>query len=167
MRKTALVVIPLIALMLAGAGRSRTPRRAVQRAPTPQDTLMRLKRAVARGDRAEEWRTLSPGLKQRISRRAGRNVDVADYITFRNSNRRDPQIRQAEKYLRGARVLRTYPYVEVIDHEGLTMAVVSYDDHLFFGLTADRDAMPDLGLLAAGIDEEFHALLDAAVAREA
>ena len=104
MRKTALVVIPLIALMLAGAGRSRTPRRAVQRAPTPQDTLMRLKRAVARGDRAEEWRTLSPGLKQRISRRAGRNVDVADYITFRNANRRDPQIRQAEKYLRGARV---------------------------------------------------------------
>ena len=68
-------------------------------------------------------------------------------------------------YLRGARVLRTYPYVEVIDHEGLTMAVVSYDDQLFFGLTSDRDALPYLGMLASGIEHEFRALMDAAADR--
>nr|WHV03882.1 putative wax ester synthase/acyl-CoA:diacylglycerol acyltransferase [uncultured bacterium] len=64
-------------------------------------------------------------------------------------------------FLQGARILRTYPYVEVIDNEGLTMAVVSYDDQLFFGLTSDRDVLPDLGRLAAGIAEEFQAMLAA------
>jgi diacylglycerol O-acyltransferase / wax synthase len=61
-------------------------------------------------------------------------------------------------YLRGARFLRVFPYVEVIDNEGLTIAVVSYEDHLHFGITADRDVMPDLGEVAASIEREFAAL---------
>jgi diacylglycerol O-acyltransferase / wax synthase len=64
-------------------------------------------------------------------------------------------------YLMGSRLLRTYPYVEVIDNEGLTIAVVSYDDRLFFGLTSDRDVVPDLDLVAAGIEKEFLALVNA------
>ena len=64
-------------------------------------------------------------------------------------------------FLQGARILRTYPYVEVIDNEGLTMAVVSYEGHLFFGLTSDRDVLPDLELLAAGIGVEFQEILTA------
>ena len=104
MRMTRLIVLPLMGLLLAGAGGARTPGKIFVRPPTPQDTLTQLKRAVARGDRAAEWATLSPGLKMRISQRAGRNVDVADYTTFRNANRSDAQIRQAEKYLRGARI---------------------------------------------------------------
>ena len=47
----------------------------------------------------------------------------------------------------------TYPYVEVIDHEGLTIAVVSYEDQLFFGITTDRDVVPDLGRLCALLEE--------------
>ena len=58
-------------------------------------------------------------------------------------------------YLRGARFLRVFPYVEVIDNEGLTIAVVSYEDELHFGITVDRDVMPDLGDVAASIEEEF------------
>ena len=58
-------------------------------------------------------------------------------------------------YLRGARFLRVFPYVEVIDNEGLTIAVVSYDDQLHFGITADRDVMPDLADVAASIEREF------------
>ncbi|HYN31839.1 MAG TPA: wax ester/triacylglycerol synthase family O-acyltransferase [Ilumatobacteraceae bacterium] len=61
-------------------------------------------------------------------------------------------------YLRGARFLRVFPYVEVIDNEGLTIAVVSYDDQLHFGITSDRDVMPDLGAVAASIEHEFAAL---------
>ena len=64
-------------------------------------------------------------------------------------------------YLAGARLERTYPYVEVIDHEGLTIAVVSYDDRLFFGITADRDVMRDLDRVAEAIEQEFVALADA------
>ncbi len=63
-------------------------------------------------------------------------------------------------YLLGAQVLRTYPYVEVIDQEGLTIAVVSYEGHLFFGITSDRDVVPDLADIAAGIEHHFTALLD-------
>jgi WS/DGAT/MGAT family acyltransferase len=56
-------------------------------------------------------------------------------------------------FVGGGRVLEAYPYVEVIDGEGLTIAVVSYGDALHFGLTADRDVMPDLQLLADGIEQ--------------
>ena len=56
-------------------------------------------------------------------------------------------------YVRGARVLHAYPYVEVIDDEGLTIAVVSYEGNLSFGITADRDAVPDLALVAEGIEK--------------
>ena len=56
-------------------------------------------------------------------------------------------------YVRGGRVLEAYPYVEVIDGEGLTIAVISYEDNLHFGLTSDRDVMPDLDHLAAGIEK--------------
>ena len=61
-------------------------------------------------------------------------------------------------YLRGARFLRVFPYVEVIDNEGLTIAVVSYDDQLHFGITSDRDVIPDLGAVAASIEHEFAVL---------
>jgi WS/DGAT/MGAT family acyltransferase len=61
-------------------------------------------------------------------------------------------------FLLGARVLRTYPYVEVIDNEGLTIAVVSYEGHLFFGITSDRDVVPDLDRVAAGIEHHFGVL---------
>ena len=58
-------------------------------------------------------------------------------------------------YLLGARIHRTYPYVEVVDNEGLTIAVVSYEDQLYFGITSDRDVIPDLDDLAAGIERGF------------
>ena len=61
-------------------------------------------------------------------------------------------------YLRGAKFLRVFPYVEVIDNEGLTIAVVSYEDQLHFGITADRDVLPDLGDVAAAIEHEFAVL---------
>jgi diacylglycerol O-acyltransferase / wax synthase len=55
-------------------------------------------------------------------------------------------------YVRGARVLRAHPYVEVIDGEGLTIAVISYDGMLSFGITSDRDVMGDLDVLTEGIE---------------
>ena len=64
-------------------------------------------------------------------------------------------------FLRGGRLRRAYPYVEVIDQEGLTIAVLSYDDQLFFGITSDRDVLPDLGDVAEGIEKEFLALAQA------
>ena len=51
-----------------------------------------------------------------------------------------------------------FPYVEVIDNEGLTIAVVSYDDKLHFGITSDRDVLPDLADVASSIEHEFAVL---------
>ena len=64
-------------------------------------------------------------------------------------------------YVMGARILEAYPYVEVIDKEGLTIAVVSYEGRLFFGITADRDVIPDLHLLAEGIEKAVAGLAEA------
>lgn len=61
-------------------------------------------------------------------------------------------------YVGGGHVLEVYPYVEVIDGEGLTIAVLSYEGNLHFGLTADRDVLPDLHLLAEGIEKAAVAL---------
>jgi len=106
MRRSLVILLPLIALLVGGAGgrRTRQPRVAQPQMPTPHRTLQQLKNAVATKDRAGEWRTLSPGLKLRINRRAGRNIDVADYTLYRNSNARDPQIRRVESELRRARI---------------------------------------------------------------
>ena len=65
---------------------------------------------------------------------------------------------QMPLFLRGARISRVFPYVEVIDNEGLTIAVVSYDDQLFFGITSDRDVLPDLSDVASAIEQEFEVL---------
>jgi diacylglycerol O-acyltransferase len=58
-------------------------------------------------------------------------------------------------WLRGARLLEVFPYVEVVDREGLTIAVLSYTDQLLFGVTSDRDVIPDLGLLAEHLEKAF------------
>ncbi len=56
-------------------------------------------------------------------------------------------------WLWGAPLLEVYPYVEVVDNEGLTIAVLSYADELFFGVTSDRDVVPDLGRLCTLLEE--------------
>jgi WS/DGAT/MGAT family acyltransferase len=65
-------------------------------------------------------------------------------------------------YIHGSLIRRVYPYVEVIDNEGLTIAVVSYEDRLYFGITSDRDVIADLGAIAENIEAEFLALAAAA-----
>jgi hypothetical protein len=40
---------------------------------------------------------------------------------------------------------------------GLGTAVVSYDGRLCWCMLADRDVVPDLGLLARDVDAAFHA----------
>ena len=47
-------------------------------------------------------------------------------------------------YLLGARQLETYPVVPLLGHQALGIALMSYDDGLFWGFNADWDAVPDL-----------------------
>lgn len=47
-------------------------------------------------------------------------------------------------YALGKPVTHCYPYVPTAYHVGLSCAILSYDHKLFFGLTADAKAVPDL-----------------------
>jgi WS/DGAT/MGAT family acyltransferase len=55
-------------------------------------------------------------------------------------------------YSLGARMRRTFPLVPIFSGNALSVAVAGYEDTMTFGLNADRDSVPDLGVLQAGIE---------------
>lgn len=63
-------------------------------------------------------------------------------------------------YVLGARLREIYPHLPLFEHQGLGLAVLSYDGRLGFGLIADREVIPDLAGLAKAIPQSF-AELDA------
>ena len=79
-------------------------RRAAQQYDRPGNCLARFKRAFMRNDRAGEWATLSPGFKRRLSRLAGRTVDVGDYSAARDKHHNDKRIRELRQWLPSAKL---------------------------------------------------------------
>jgi WS/DGAT/MGAT family acyltransferase len=67
-------------------------------------------------------------------------------------------------YALGARMRRVVPLVPIFTGHALGVAVVSYDGTMSFGLNADRDTVPDLELVRAGIEETLGELSSAAAA---
>ena len=61
-------------------------------------------------------------------------------------------------YCAGARLVANYPVSVITDGMGLNITVMSYCGSMDFGLVADRDQMPDLGLLMGWLGEELEAL---------
>jgi diacylglycerol O-acyltransferase / wax synthase len=62
-------------------------------------------------------------------------------------------------YLLGRRLVEIYPYVPIAVNMRISVGIVSYLDQLNFGINADFDAEPDIGVLAAGIRAGFDELL--------
>jgi WS/DGAT/MGAT family acyltransferase len=58
-------------------------------------------------------------------------------------------------YCMGARILDVFPYVGLAENMGLMIAVISYDGQMEFGLTGDRDLLPDLADLAGFLGKAF------------
>lgn len=58
-------------------------------------------------------------------------------------------------YALGAPLRRIVPLVPIFSGHAVGVAVVSYDGTMSFGLNADRDAVPDLDVLCAGIEESL------------
>ena len=107
MRISWILALVVAALPLASLADAAPPqRRARPRGELPKFALARLKRAVARRDAGAEWALLSPNFKRRLNRRLGRHVDLADYTHARQVQRRNSQVRDAEKALRGAKIQR-------------------------------------------------------------
>jgi diacylglycerol O-acyltransferase / wax synthase len=58
-------------------------------------------------------------------------------------------------YCMGARALEAFPYVGIAENMALTIAAVSYNGAIGFGLTGDKAALPDLPVLGDAIQQAF------------
>lgn len=67
-------------------------------------------------------------------------------------------------YLAGAELESYYPVSVITDGVGLNITVLSYRDRLDFGLVADREQMPDLPKVVAGLQRALRELEKAAPA---
>ena len=62
-------------------------------------------------------------------------------------------------YMAGARMLEMYPVVPLAKGQAMSIGVTSYDGGLFYGLNGDRDAMPDLDVVASCLQESLAELV--------
>ncbi len=67
---------------------------------------------------------------------------------------------QRPLYAGGARLVSAYPVVPLARGQALTIGVTSYDGGLYYGLWADRDAMPDLAVLGQCLEDALSELLE-------
>jgi hypothetical protein len=62
----------------------------------------------------------------------------------------------------GRRLLESYPFVPLIGHVRISIAIFSYNGGLYFGVTGDSDSSNDVGVLTAGVERALTKLLAAA-----
>lgn len=68
-------------------------------------------------------------------------------------------------YMLGSRLVASYPISTFLPGTNLNVTVLSHGDSIDFGLLADRQAMPDVALLAESIQQRFAELERALAAR--
>jgi WS/DGAT/MGAT family acyltransferase len=66
---------------------------------------------------------------------------------------------QVTLYAAGAKMVEMYPVVPLAKGQALSIGVTSYDGGVNFGLNADRDAMPDVDVLASMVEESLEELV--------
>lgn len=64
-------------------------------------------------------------------------------------------------YAAGAQMTETYPVHPLLPGQQLAIGVTSYDGGVFYGITADRDAVPDADLLSSCLKDALDELLEA------
>jgi diacylglycerol O-acyltransferase len=66
---------------------------------------------------------------------------------------------QLPLYAFGSRMREVFPLVPIAAEHALGIAIVSYDGNVVFGINADRDTMPDIEVLAEGIEDSLDTML--------
>jgi diacylglycerol O-acyltransferase / wax synthase len=69
---------------------------------------------------------------------------------------------QSPLYAAGARMVATYPVPPLLPGHTLAIGVTSYDGRVYYGITADRDRVPDADVLGQCIRDSLDELLDTA-----
>jgi WS/DGAT/MGAT family acyltransferase len=85
-----------------------------------------------------------------VERRVERLAATAASFSLCVSNVPGPR---GPRYVLGGEVRAFYSLAEVAQRHGLRVAAFSFADELSFGLCADADAIPDLDVLAAGLQD--------------
>ncbi len=62
-------------------------------------------------------------------------------------------------YMLGCKLQAVYPMVPLADHHAVSVGMVTVHDQACFGIYADREALPDVDMLAQDIDEAVTELL--------
>ena len=62
-------------------------------------------------------------------------------------------------YAAGARMLSVYPVVPLAKGQAVSIGLTSYDGGVYYGLNADRDAMPDIDVLAGCLEQSLAELV--------
>jgi len=62
-------------------------------------------------------------------------------------------------YAAGARMLEAFPVVPLVRGQAVSIGLTSYDGRVFYGLNADREAMPDVEVLGGLIEESLAELV--------
>jgi hypothetical protein len=68
---------------------------------------------------------------------------------------------QSQMYIAGTKLLETYAVPPLLHNQALAISVTSYNKMLYFGINADREAMSDVELLPALLNQSLEELLDA------
>jgi len=67
---------------------------------------------------------------------------------------------QSALYAAGAQMLATYPVLPLAKAQSVSVGLTSYNGGMFYGLNADRDAMPDIDVLAQCLVEALGELVE-------
>jgi diacylglycerol O-acyltransferase / wax synthase len=62
-------------------------------------------------------------------------------------------------YMLGCQLQAVYPMVPLADHHAVSVGMITVHDHACFGVYADRQALPDVDMLAQDIDDAVTELL--------
>ncbi|HZB50936.1 MAG TPA: wax ester/triacylglycerol synthase family O-acyltransferase [Mycobacteriales bacterium] len=63
-------------------------------------------------------------------------------------------------YAAGAQLLEMFPVVPLAKGQGLCIGLTSYNGRVFYGLNADRDALPDVEVIGSLLEEALAELVD-------
>ena len=69
---------------------------------------------------------------------------------------------QFPMYLAGAEMVETYPVPPLFPGFTLSVGVTSYDGAVYYGISADRDALPDVDVLGQCVREALDELVESA-----
>jgi diacylglycerol O-acyltransferase len=115
-------------------------------------------RARKEGQDAEELYALFADVghvSKSLFRLAHRLASNPHVFALSISNVRGPA---GDLYLGGGRIERLYSLAEIAPHHALRVSANSFGGRISIGLTADADAIPDLLVLAGGLDEALDEL---------